>query len=318
MSALVFNFKEDDKKIKEYLDDIVYNDISNIIISYYTSSWVFNHIECKIKEDNYFTLFRFVDDKLIFIQKKEVKDNYLKFDFEGNIITEIYIRKIFVDGIYIYLIDLNQIHIVNYQTKRADTITICRPGYVRHGLTIVTERIIPYIHCIKNKIIYTYNLDAQCINNIKILADSKENEHQLKNIVIYYEVRGKKAHNVRTMFGKTDYFFTCDLTCIHINDNNDFVMSIQDYYLDSPQICMLNAKTWCILSRFRIQVMYHDDYQIICIVMGLSVNKLICINKSSGKICEYFVGSGCWAGMNKDVIIVENSKHVNIYKALYN
>jgi len=321
MSGEIFKF-EIDSRIKEYLNIVVCSDVSNIIISYYTSTWHCRKLEDKYRDVSQQLLF--VNDKLISVKKSvEMICPDLIFDSYGNIITSADILKMFVDKSYIYLLGHETLRIVNYQTKHVDNMMMfvnTKINEHRNSSVNVTKNIIPVIRCIKNKIIYTYKLDIQYVDNLDILV-SGISEYQLKNIEIYYDIC--KDNRICNLFSITDInreiHSARDVNVSHLFANNDeFVMSIQDSFLSYDEIRKLklnvNIDAWCIFSSYYTIISYCDDYQIIYLRYEYTATNLCCINKFDGKIRECAADGHMGVRIGRDSLVTIHRQRSSIYE----
>jgi len=313
-SAELFKFDDDDVIVKKYLDNMLPPVLSNIIISYYASSWYWKKMYKKNAHNDFF---RIINSKLVIIKECAISKN-IEFDKYGNINVPKYLHIRFVlnDGPHLYLCSYSKIHVVHYDTKQISELKMYSLGNFL-GFCDVTDHIVSNIICIKNKTVYTRYFNKLPFSSIMIKEDKEEYEH--KNINIHtitdtYEI-------VDSVSVDNNSALLCDIVYAFVDNSNEMIISILDKNVKHDIICAstltFGMKAWCIFSKHYTMALYGDEYQIICSQYRFNeVTKLICFNKFSRKYCEHEFDNKYLVQCNNNTFALKKSSDIYVYKTM--
>jgi len=301
-------FKYNTKNIEKYLDYFFCPDLVNMIISYMSWKWHLSENK-KLNINMYYVI---LDNKIIECHTRNI---CTPVQFNGdklNLSKDWHIKKIYCDSPYIYVL-YNHISVVNYYNKTIHTLQMRTQTVGSHN--DVSDTITYAVKFIKNKIIYTTNLDYKNTNKI-ILTCSDRKEYSLMNINLYIDHSTQiiYTHNKTSTFAKR---FTHD---IFVNNKNEIIVTTMMNNNLNVQLLKLYSGTeiLCVTCFRHAKILYCDDYEIIVVYLYSSYDKTILeyYNRITKQTCEIAIDSKYEAGMCTDgTLIFRNLQNrVDIYK----
>jgi len=250
--------------LKNIIIEYMIPDIASIILSYYNLDWCWkfdkqykvyaqqkhNPNWCEIIDGNIIQLSQPLHE--LHIRHIGDKENYISV---GTIILEA--SKILIDSPYIYIFNNTIINVIHYYNKSVKKIeTLCGNSH------IVLQH---YVHCIKNKIIYTSNIHDDYVNKLQL--KSEKNEYIIKNIAIYNNTYTDDISVTCLSFS----YDKCHIHSVCADEKNNVVATISQtrltknshihfYRLELDE----NTKLLCInIPNKSLQIQYYNDDDII-------------------------------------------------------
>jgi len=298
MLPVQFSFQEAKIKIlNEILNDILYQDITNIITSYCFEFWKYDSYQEK-KSRN----FIIIDDKIIYAEKKfhsshappvKFQDDTIHINISG------YVKKIYYDKPYVYIALYDRIIQFNFENKTfVRQLRICSDNPHR---TDSSSFIIPKIKCIKCGIFYIYwhqankNYDfVVCENNSSTLSSHEVMLVRLyldNNIQEIFQLYYRPGNSPKLTINDISVNDKCEM-CVAVNDKIKISNSRHDVYVSGKKI------------------LYCDNNHVIYISLE---NTLIKYNRTNGKIKECKMEYNV-IFINKKTMYIEHEGKLHLYK----
>jgi len=295
--------------VEEQLEKIFIPVLSNIILSYYSSSWSWKYTEShESGNDKYFC-------NGCAIMNNEVACLYSVGDFmfrtNINMICNIgnsfesKIHKICCDNGYIYVFLEESISVIHYYNNMISEMHVDEPSHLSGHSTATLSR---QILCVKNN-----TFIGTCLNDKNMIVSNSRmprEKYFVKSIDLFKNSFTSIISNsfVRPCYG-------CDIVSILVGDNDEFIVSIFDKFIHLSNVFIKIKYTniTYICSETKIDLLYQDSDDIIYL---RSPNLLCRYNKFSKKNCIINIDKNvrkiC---VSDDTLCLQYYDRIDIYKS---
>jgi len=276
-------FENGDETIaKKHLNNIFIPVLTNIILSYYTSTWNWVYVRT-IKRNIIKNIL--VRDNIVSLYKND-KGKLIDLDTYGNIKVD-YKCYTCCDGPYIYFVYTHTIVIMDYYTGSIKYFNMLPMKLLK------STKMLLMLFCIKDNIMYISTPD-ECDQTITLVCDGEKIEYLIRNIDIYQDfktccVLNRRIEQSSSFFEKGYVRHT--ISHIHTHDNKEIVVVITTIFEDKITVYKIKSndgtQILCVQTNFpTVVLLYNDDYDILLTKKVQEKHILVCYNKASKMIYE--------------------------------